>query len=404
MSYPLTTSAAYSKRMLGAIDFSNIQGVKTGFASFFGRGLGRTIDCRNDGAFVYETIKGNNRIAPMIKRGDVSTQNISATVDTTGKYTQYTGNFPLIEKQGTVAYDQAWKKPFGESEYAPVNKQARLANYAQRIHHGHYISIAQRLEYCAAQAILTGKHPFITGSVEGEMDFLRDASLTDPVAKDWADPTSTPREDIQTLYRAVKTISGIAPNVIVMTLAGFTLFLKHASIVADINKDYIQWVNLQPGAGTVPADIAFLTSNPDWNLQGFMRLDDGPTLPILTCDEDYIESDGSRVKYMADDLVLIGNTNSILDKYVGPRDGWDVSSIERAMYRERFGIDLAMSMPTEGMFPTLNGSIFPEGLFYCDAEFPNSKVCILRTQSSVVYAPTQVDAWGTLTGVVDLGN
>ena len=133
--------------------------------------------------------------------------------------------------------------------------------------------------------------------------------------------------------------------------------------------------------------------------RGLLETPEGYSLWLFTYLDSYEADNGTDTPYMPVDKMLIGSSKARCDRYFGPAEMLPLTPDRIACYEQYFGFSpVAPPLP-----PTIANmaAVVNPAMFYCDAYVNGNFTAITsRTQTAPIFAPTMVDAFVVLTGLI----
>ena len=388
---------AYTRFMVESHDDRQIIGVPTAFQCFFGMNAASKTRFSPDSVDVdIDIVKASGEeISAILKRGK-NGRSLGSTQQNTvlPGWTNFNRVFPLIEEEGNIDANQLVFRTPGETPYATRTRRDRMRYLFLENHQEHIRRIVRTFEYLASQSILTGTTPAGGGDT---FDFLRNASLIDAVGTSWLDEASTPVADIEDMCETMREVGYVSPDMCVMANDTIRAFVNHADVqtLADNRRFQLIDVNSNP----TPAKFQRFIDG-GFRPRGRIQTPAGWDLWLFSYIDGYTDAEGTFTRYMTDGYCLLAYSEARCDRYFGPPERLPVSAAEMAWYQEMFGISMDRPpLPAQIMGPS---GVVPVEAFYFDAYGPeNKKSAVARTQVAPIYANTQSDAFGVLTGCAD---
>lgn len=387
---------AYGRFMAEAFDERQIIGVPTGFLSFFGRpeSGSQTIFSPDALDIDIDIIRGNERLAAMLKRGNNSVDLGQKSLNVE-KFSTFSRKFPLIEETGELTADQLNYRVAGEHPYQGKDKLNRLRLLARNIHLETVRRILRTFEYLASLSILTGEMPAIIGTTDTNLiyDFLRPSTHIFNATTKW--DGTTPHifeDDIDPACDLIRSNGHMTADMMIIGSGGFSAFIQDATVqeLADIRR--FEMIEI----GNVNVDQKYARFVAGGMMpRGRIMTPGGYELMVFTYNDTYENSSGVATKYLSTESALICSSQARCDRYFGPSELLPMTAGRSAWYQESFGFN--PNMPP--MPPNVKGldAVVNPAMFYFDA-FPaaNQKSVTLRAQAAPIFATTQTDCFVTI--------
>ncbi len=397
---PLETDG-YSRFMTASFDDRDVIGIPTGFHSLFSRPTNGGVTMFSDDGSLQEIdiIRGNQKLAPMIKRGSESRPLSGQSNTKEEQFTTLTRSFPLIEEEGGITSDQLNKRVFGQGPYTAIAKIAKAQRLAQTHHKEHQRRAMRTFDKLASQAIRTGKHDaiFDTADPNFQYDFHRKASHTISVPVVWDAGTPKIIEDIDSGCTRVMEDGHLNPDICIMGTDAFSAFSQDSTILSLADNRRAEFIVISRDF-PVPPELSFMVSG-GFIPQGRLNTYEGYTVWIFTYNHVYTDDSNVIQRYMPKNEVIIGSSLARCDRYVGPSEVMPSNASRDAWIRDTFGFD-----PSLGIKPAnIKNSdlVYNSALFNFDAyASANYKNFTIRTQSGVIFAPVATDGWALLTDMI----
>ena len=384
--------------MADMFDDRNNIGVPGGFGAFFGRPEtgARTIFSPDAGTVDIDIIRGNERLAALIRRG--SGRSLSGQKNTTEqKSTNFSRVFPLIEEEGDINVSQLTKRLAGESPYGGATRFDRLRILALDHHLEHVRRIGRRHEELASQSIINGTMTAIDGTTNDDLiyDFKRDSSHFPTVATAWSTVTSDILGDFDDAGDLIRADAHVTPDMAILSKVDMDAVIKNTAIKEQADNRRFELIQVSTNNPVPPKFQRFV----DGGLipRGRLRTPKGYELWLFTYLDIYTSAAGAATDYLPDNKTVVAYSGARCDRYFGPPDVLPKTAQQSAWYREMFGFNMdAPPMPAgiKGV-----GTLMP-AMFYNDAYgASNGKVITVRTQTAPIFATTMTDAFVTITTV-----
>ncbi len=390
------TQDLFSRFMADVFDDRENMPVSTALQAFFGNpaSAGRTIFSPDANVVDIDIVRGNEKIAALIPRGNISRPLGALQKDQqNGKFSTFSRKYPLAEESGNITGDMILNRIPGEQPFATNTRVNRMRYHALQIHLESARRIVRMNEVLAAQSLLTGKQDAIIGTTDTneQYDFRRNSNHTDTVGTAWSNVAADALGDIDGMCKLIRANGKTTPNIAVFGDVAFSNFLKITNVLAQADNRRYELIEVSTN-NPVPAEYVRYVEG-GLIPRGRLRTPEGFTLWMFTYIDGYEDTAGTFTKYIADDLVLIGSTRARCDRYFGPPERLPISSVDRELYLEYFGFNI--DAPPMPMIKSAGGVIDPN-MFYCDAERTDRKKLTIYTQAAPIFATTHTDAFGVL--------
>ncbi len=389
---------AYSRFMAMLFDETQIIGVPTAFQAFFGRpeNGGLTLFSPDANIVEVDIIRGNERLAALIRRGQ-NARSLSGQKNTNaGKFSTFSRSYPLIEEEGDISADELNFRVAGEGPYGPLTKFDRLRIKALRHHQEHIRRIVRLFEYLSAKSILTGKMPAIFGTSDAnlEYDFRRNAAHTVAGAAVWDTGTPDIMADIDGVCSKIRQNGHANPDMAIMGAEAIASFIKDTTIKSLADNRRIELIQVSTENPVPPRFNRFVEAG--FIARGRLRTLAGYTLWIFCSIDGYTAAGGTFTPYMPVDQCLVAASTARCDRYFGPSELLPNTPGRAALYQDMFGFAPGMP-PMPPNIKNMAAAVNP-AMFYNDAYMgANQKTISIRTQSAPIFATTQTDAFALLT-------
>ena len=395
----------YTRYMVGMFDERDIIGVSTGFQTMFGRPStgGLTLFSPDSSVVDVEILRGNRRISTLVKRG-MSTRMIDSKKVSGESQAMLTRLYPLINEEWPIDASQLLTRGAGESPYQKKTKIERLRELAVRSHKNCMRRIIGRFEAMAAQSILTGKMDAVVGTSDSTLqyDFQRNGDNTITVNTAW-DNSGSIMSDIEGACDVVRINGKVNPDFMVVGREAMKALIADSSMKerADNRRYNLVLVGNTGMSVTGPQMPSKFSPMIDagFQLRGLMETDAGYVLWLFSYLDSYDHDDDGDTPYMPVDQCLIGSTQARCDRYFGPSEVLPLTSERITCYQEFFGFN-----PTAAPMPpnvANMAAVINPAMFYTDAYVNGNFTSITsRTQAAPIFAPTMVDAFATLKGLI----
>ena len=386
----------FSRFMVNMFDDRDAIGIPGGFAAFFGRPEtgGRTIFSPDASAVDIDIIRGNERLAAMVRRG--ATRSLSGQKNTTEqKYTNFTRQFPLIEEEGDINSLQLIKRVAGENPYAGMTQHDRLRMLAFDHHIEHVRRIGRKFEELSAQSIITGQMTAIDGTTNTDLiyDFKRASTHFVTVGTAWSTITSDILGDVDDACELIRADAHVNPDMMILSKVDMDAIVKNTAIQTQADNRRFELIQVSTN-NPVPAKFDRFVAG-GLIPRGRLRTPKGFEVWMFTYLDIYTDDAGAATEYLPDNKTIIAYSGARCDRYFGPPDVLPRTAAQAAWYREMFGFNMdAPPMPAN-----IKGSgTLMANMFHSDAYMAsNNKALTIRTQAAPIFATTMTDAFVTIT-------
>lgn len=386
----------YSRVMIDLFDEREMISVSTGFLSFFGapESGGRTVYADSSEVVDIDIIRGNEKTAALVQRGQLAAKNLDSKNASDQKYSSFSRVFPLGEEEDTITADQLNKRVAGEDPYAAQPKQDRLTVLASNNHSEHIRRFVRLFELLAAQAIITGKMDAILGTanVDLQYDFRRNAENIFSPAIAWDQATATIMADIDEGCDVVRKNGKVTPDMAIVGGGTMEAMIDNDAFQAKADNRRFELIEVSTNTPVPDRFRRFVESG--FIARGKLRTAKGYELWLFTYIDGYTDENGDFVKYMPEDKMVIASSRARCDRYFGPGEIMPNNSQRLDMMSEMFGVQnpQTMSMPV-----VKNDSLIDAAMFTFDA-YPHAsnKGINIRTQAAPIFATTMTDAFVTI--------
>lgn len=392
------TQDAFTRVMAPAFDDRISIPMGTGFQAFFGNPAsgGKTLFSGDAGVVDIDIIRGNEKIAALIPRGTVSRPLGSLQSNTQdGKFSTFSRKYPLSEEEGDIDSNMILQRKAGEQPFARSTRVERMRVHGFNIITEHVRRIIRMCEVLAAQSVLTGVQDAIIGTSNADLqyDFHRNAANIITVGTAWSNVAAPIFGDLDNAAGKVRQNGKIPADMVVFGSTAMAGFRKNTQVLAEADNSGYQVVQVSDMGPVPPRFNRFIAGG--FVPQGNITTPEGHKLWLFTyTDGGYENSAGTFVNFIGVDQVLITSSEARCDRYFGPPERLPITSMDRELYLETFGISL--DIPPAGMVRSEGGIIEPQ-MFHADAyTSADRKRITVRTQAAPIFATTQTDAFVTL--------
>ena len=237
-----------------------------------------------------------------------------------------------------------------------------------------------------------GKHPYIIGDTDDEIDFYRNAGCTIASAGEWDDTDGDPITDLVSGVTAAITYGKKAPNMVIMSPEAAIAFVGNSLISG--NADVRNYKFIEAGMYPVlPQFQKFIDGG--FAYLGRIKLPNGYELSLFVDNGTYDDADGNSAVYITASSILFCHSDARYDLYVGPFEKFPMTESERSFIQSVLGIS-----PNLTVVPTNTPSwALPPGSIDHDLYFTADRTALtLRTQTSFIFAPVHTDSIVVMTG------
>lgn len=400
MSVTPQAADIYPRIMAALFDEKKIIGVPTGFQAFFGRpeNGSQTIFSPDASVIDIDIMRGNEKTAALIQRGEGGRSINGASSTNEQKYTSTSRKYPLGEETSDITADQLNKRVAGENPYSNLTKFDRMRLLALMEHEEHIRRFVRMFERLAAQSVILGIQDGIIGTTNSDLqyDFRRAAGNTITVGNAWNSGSQTIMADIDGGCNQFRETSKMTPDMMILGSEAMASFIADAEVQTLADNRRFELVEVSTGNPVPPQFSKFVEGG--FIPRGRLRTPEGFTLWLFTDVDIFTTNAGVATKYMTTDKAVIASSRSRNDRYFGPSEMLPVTTAHRAFYREMFGFD-DVSAPMPDNIQGASDMITP-GMFHFDAyEGASRKTITQRTQTAPIFATTQTDAFVTLQGL-----
>ena len=386
----------FSRFMIDLFDDRDAIGIPGGFAAFFGRPEtgARTIFAPDASAVDIDIIRGNEKLAAMVRRG--ATRSLSGQKNTTEqKYTNFSRQFPLIEEEGDINSLQLINRMAGENPYAGSTRHDRLRMLAFDHHIEHIRRIGRRFEELASQSIILGTMTAIDGTTNTDLiyDFKRKATHTVTVGTAWSNIASDILGDLDDSCELIRADAHVNADMALLSKIDMDSVVKNTAIKEQADNRRFELIQVSTN-NPVPAKFDRFVAG-GLIPRGRLRTPKGFELWLFTYLDVYTSEAGAATDYLPDNKTVVAFSGARCDRYFGPPDVLPRTAAQAAWYREMFGFNMdAPPMPAN----IKGANTLMAAMFHSDAYMAtNGKAITVRTQAAPIFATTMTDAFVTLT-------
>lgn len=389
----------YARTMLEGFDERDFIGNSTVFQSIFGRPMtgGKTLFSPNGKIIDIDILRGNERLAAMIRRGTEG-RPITLQQDTsTQQFTSVGRVFPLIEETGNVTADEILNRMHGENPYEMKTRLERARTIGLEHHQEHIRRIVRTFEVLAAQSVLEGVQDALLNTTDTNMqyDFYRLATHIFVPSVKWDAATPVILSDIDAACRLIRVDGKVKPDVMLLGSGAMDAFLADTTVQALADNRRFELIEVK--STPVPAHLQFLV-DAGCNARGRLRTPAGYELWMFTYVDGYTNSAGTFVEYLPTETVSIFSSQARCDRLFGPPELLPITPDRASFMESMFGISGAGVRPPR--VKNASAVIRPE-MFYFDAyASADWKAASVRTQAAPIFPTTMTDAFVTMNDVL----
>jgi len=389
----------FSRIMVEMYDEKDIIGVPTVGQAIFGRpeNGSKTVFSPDSNLVDIDIIRGNEKTAALVPRGTVSRHLGSLQKNTRVEQgSSFSRKYPLAIEEADIGSDQLTARLMGENPYSLTSKQARLRILAANSHRENVRRLIRLNERLAWQSLLTGKQDAILGTTNTDLqyDFRRNAAHTVTVGTAWSNAAADIMGDVDGMCIKIRQNGKMTPDYMFLGSDAMAGVMKNTSLTAQADNRRFKTVTELGGISAVPPKFAHLVEAGAQCRGQFVTLE-GFELWLFTYVDNYTNESDTAVKYLGDDLVLIGSSQARADRYFGPSEMLPSIPMRDQFYQQMFGISPnAAPMPPNVKNP---GAVIRPEMFYFDAYASNDwQRVTCRSQCAPIFATTATDGFGVL--------
>lgn len=397
----------YTRWMVKPFSDVDLRPVSTAFQSaFYGRAeTGAEVVFNDRSSQINIDIqKGETQtLAMMVNRGTSSTPTDRVPSDKEERFTNLAYAWPLIETQGSISSNKILEnRSFGDPQDLTNSVRERLTNEAEKIHKTHFKKHFTTMEYLCREALWTGQHPAILGTVNTDLiyDFHRSSGNFITAGTPWTTVTADILGDLDSGADVIQQNGGLHGDYgLLLDGATFTGLRNNTGLRSDAdirNFDFI----------TAGGDIQIPSEFNKYKEAGFMprmrvETNAGRMVWIFTYDLTFLDNFTSigtktRTPWVPAGKALMFSPMARCDKYFGPADRFDPTQQEIQNYRDFFGFDMG-AVP---VVPNVTDpGLFDPRMFTVYADI-TKKAVELFTQSAPIMPTTHTDAFVTFDSLV----
>lgn len=369
-----------------------------GFLAFWGKPGDDTVFAPATGIIDIDIQKSTGQeLAVMVNRGTNSTP-LDTKVGTAEDYTSFSMDFGLIEDEQKLTQTELLRRLAGENPYTGATLQTRRHALSLKHHRKSVGKVFRTHAYLASQAIRTGVHDQIIGTsnTDKQYDFRRAAASIVTPANTWNSGSQTIMDDINDACEWLLANGYHMADIMILGQGMLDALINDSDIQTLLDNRRIELIQVNQNMPVPPEYARFV--NAGFVPYGRFKTTKGYNLWMFTLPHNYKNLAGTVTKYLPTDEVVIASTRARCDRYFGPRDSFELSSVEVMWYQDMFGFNpMSPPMPMNMTEKALDSTIYDPRSFYCDA-YPLSgrKGLIMRVQSAPIYATTDVDGFYTI--------
>lgn len=386
----------FSRFMVDMFDDRDAIGIPGGFGAFFGRPEtgGRTIFAPDASAIDIDIIRGNEKLAAMVRRG--ATRLLSGQKNTLEqKFTNFSRQFPLIEEEGDINSIQLLNRMAGEGPYDAASRHDRLRMLAFDHHIEHVRRIGRKFEELASQSIINGTMKAIDGTTNTDLiyDFKRNSNHFVTVGTAWSNVASDILGDLDDASELIRADAHVNPDMAILSKVDMDAVVKNTAIKEQADNRRFELIQVSTN-NPVPAKFDRFVAG-GLIPRGRLRTPKGFELWLFTYLDVYTSEAGVATDYLPANKTIVAYSGARCDRYFGPPDVLPRTAQQIAWYREMFGFN--MELPPMAPNVKGQGTLMPN-MFHSDAYMAtNGKALTVRTQSAPIFATTMTDAFVTIT-------
>jgi hypothetical protein len=370
----------------------------TGFMSWFGRTETRseTIYCPDSEVVEIDIQRANKIIAPTIHRGQYAASlGDFETPVALERFTNVARKFPLLQQKSPIGANQLLRRLAGENPYERPTIQSRLRKLANKSNTKMIDMMYRTNEYLAAQSMLLGVMPAITGTSDANLlyDFYRTAAHQVTLGTQWTNIAADAPGDLDDTCDKIRVNGNVMPDFVAMGDDAIKWFQANTAVRSTAD-NRVLYQNLEIVKQQMPAKYQrFIDSG--FKLRFFYTTPKGYDLFIFDYKGDYTDAAGNNQVYLPKGYVWVASTQARCDRYFGPGERLPLSTADRQLYQDYFGFD--MSSPPQPMGVVDSGGVIARPSFYFDAHRDEQATVLnARVQQAPIYVPTTTDAFATI--------
>jgi hypothetical protein len=389
----------YTRFMVGMFDEREVQNIPTAFQSFFGgNASSRTVFEEDAGTIEIDILRANGeRLAPTVHRGQASTP-VDTENNTDEEFTNFVRKWPLIEKESHINSDQLLKRLAGENPFSGRTKMDRNRQLAKNLHFDDVRKTIRTMEFLAMQSILTGTQPAKIGTSNPSLiyDFRRKSTHNVNVVNPWNGGSAAINDDLDDACELIEADAYSTPKFCGIGDDAMAALIRDDEIQTVADNRRFELIQVSTKNPVPPEFERFIKAG--WIARGLLKTLRGRNLWLFNNNQRYTNSAGVSTRYMPSDKAFILDTDARMDRYFGPRDGFDPTAQDVAMGQEYFGFSInTPPMPSNVQAP---GIIDPRMFYFDFYRGKGNKTITLRSQSAPIYPTTQTDAIVVLSNLI----
>lgn len=389
---------AFSRFQAETFDETKIVGVPTMFQRIFGRANSQTLYTADAGTVEIDIIRNEGeRLARMIERGTNAKVLGGAGHKDLGTTTwaPNTRKWPLVEEEGPISADQLLFRDPGEMPHQGKTRQDRMRTRARRINLESVRRCVRLFEYLCMQSVTTGTMPAILGTTDTEMiyDFLRNPDHFFQSASPWSSASYNMLADWDAAWQLIRINGHMNCDFVLLGEDAMNNVMLNNIVKERADNRRFGVIEITSG-DAVPAKFQHLVDG-GATYRGWLLTPAGHNIAMFTYDEYYTDDAGDPQPYLEKYLAVFGVSNSRSDRLFGPPERNPVTSIEKQLYRELFGLNpdaLPQGVNVKGPAQVLD----PRWFYFDFYEAENKKGITLRAQTAPIFPTTQTDTWVTV--------
>jgi hypothetical protein len=368
--------------------------------SFYGRpeNGGQTIFSQSALDVDIDISRANERIAAIAPRGTVTKFVGSYHADgQIGQMTTISRKFLLVEEELNLGAHQLFARVGGEGPYENKSTQERMRIQAARGYKELIRRIVRLQEVLAWQGLRLGVQSAqnIADTTVNIYDFRRNAANTPALTHGWGNAAGVPLTDLDALADQLLAVGHVMPNFAIFGGTTMRYFLANQQVSTNYaNKLYFELIRF--GLDEAPGNDFQRLINAGAVPFGRLKTPKGYELTIFTYPRMYMNAAGvATTKYLADTDLIMGSTMTRCDRYFGPPERLEPTSVDIQRRMERYGFNPNVPpMPLGIMDP--GNVVIPQSFYVDDYESTDHKSTTLRVQAAPIFAPNMTDAWGAM--------
>ncbi len=390
----------YSRYLANYYDEKDYVQIPTLAQSFYGRPEtgGQTLFSTSALDVDIDISRANQRLAAIAPRGTVGKFVGSYHADAQiGQMTTISRKFLLIEEELNLGAHQLFARVGGEGPYENKTTQERMRIQAARGYKDVIRRILRLQEFLAWQGIRLGVQSAqnIADTTVNIYDFRRNSANIPALTHGWGSASGTPLTDIDALADQLLAVGMVMPNFMVWGGTTMRYFLANQQVSTNYaNKLYFELIRF--GLDEAPSNEFQRFIAAGAIPFGRLKTPKGYEFTVFTYPRMYMSAAGvANTKYLADTDLIMGSTEARCDRYFGPPERYEPTSVDVQRRMERYGFNPNVPpMPLNILEP--DNVIIPQSFYVDDYESQDHKSTTLRVQAAPIFAPNQTDAWGAM--------